>query len=220
MSSNRLNNDTEAYIDTVKQSTGPAKYQMFKSPILNTNFYPTPPSIRLQKSGVSIDSSENLTDVHSNLLNLNIRNSKTAQQPHLPLCKDMCDSGYPCGQGVVAKCINKECGIMSNSNVTHGKECFVPVESTRLSNPPCTLRGLENDRWDYLCMDPQKNLELPFQNNQSIRLYERDNHVPCSNVPLSVKECNCKSCTEITCNCPSCRDKDIHSEMNEDIHSE
>lgn len=187
MSSNRLNNDAKAYLDTVVQSTGPSKYQMYKSPILYTNFYPTPPSIRLQKSGVSVDKSEHLTDIHSNLLNLNIKNSKTSQHKYLPLCKDMCDSGYPCGQGVVAKCLNKQCGKMLNSNTKDGVECFVPVESTRLSNPPCTLRGIENDRWEYLCIDPQKKLELPFKNNISVRLSERDNHIPCTNSLLGKK---------------------------------
>jgi hypothetical protein len=207
MSSNRLNNDTEAYIDTIKQSKGPGKYTMFKSPILDTNFYPTPPSIKVQKSGNAVDKYKNLTDVHSNLLNLHIKNSKVSQQPHLPLCKDMCDSGYPCGQGVVAKCINKKCGEMKNTNLKKATECFIPVDSTRLSNPSCTLRGLENDRWDYLCIDPQKNLEMPFEYNTSVRLFEKDTHIPCSNVLLTNKKCDCENCKNISCNCPDCQNK-------------
>ena len=184
MSSNRLNNDSEAYEDTIQQSTGPGKYNMYKSPILDTNFYPTPPSIRAQKSGAALDNHTNLIDVHSNLLNLNVERVKDPQHIDIASCKDMCDSGYPCGQGVVTKCINKECGDMNNSNLKKGTECFVPVESTRLSNPPCTLRGMDTFRIDYLCMDPQKDLEMPFKHNTSVRLYEKDRYVPCNNVSL------------------------------------
>ena len=205
MSSNRLNNDTEAYEDTLKQSTGPGKYNMYKSPVLYTNFYPTPPSIRVQKSGASLDATNKLVDVHSNLLNLNVARTKNAQHSHIASCENMCDSGYPCGQGVVAKCVRKECGNMKNSTLNNGKECFIPVESTRLSNPGCTLRGLDTFRIDYVCMDPQKHLEIPFRHNTSVRLYEKDRYVPCNNVPLGATSCNCEDCDKTSCDCPKCK---------------
>ena len=204
MSSNRLNNDTEAYQDTILQSTGPGKYNMYKSPILYTNFYPTPPSIRVQKSGAALDKQNNLVDVHSNLLNLNVKREKNAQHNHIANCEDMCDSGYPCGQGVVAKCVNKQCGDMKNTNLRKGKECFIPVESTRLSNPPCTMRGLDTFRIDYLCIDPQKNLEMPFKHNTSVRLYEKDNYVPCNNVPVNNAKSNCENCENDNSGCEDC----------------
>lgn len=204
MSSNRLNNDKQAYLDTLQQSTGPGKYNMYKSPILYTNFYPTPPSIRVQKSGNALDSTNKLVDVHSNLLNLNMPREKNAQHSHMNTCENMCDSGYPCGQGVVAKCIRKQCGDMKNSNLKKGKECFVPVESTRLSNPPCTMRGLDTFRIDYLCLDPQKNLEMPFKHNTSVRLYEKDRYVPCNNVPVDNNNCDCENCDEEKCDCSEC----------------
>ena len=180
MSFNRLNNDKKEYADTYKQSVGPGKYHMFKSPILETDFYSVSPNIIAQKSGVSTDANSQI-DAHSELLNLNLARTKDAQHKHLESCGNSCNKGYPCGQGVINKCTNSECGNMKNSNLTDAKDIFIPVESTRLSNPPCTLRGQETFRIDHLYLDPQKNLEMPFANNISVRLYEKDNHVPCNN---------------------------------------
>ena len=181
MSFNRLNNDKKEYVDTYNQSVGPGKYHMFKANVLDTNYYPVSPNIIAQKSGVSTDSNIKI-DTHSELLNLNLARTKSAQHKHLESCGSSCNKGYPCGQGVINKCTNKECGSMKGSTLTDGKEFFIPVESTRLSNPPCTLRGQETFRIDHVCLDPQKNLEMPFSNNISVRLYEKDNHVPCNNV--------------------------------------
>jgi len=189
MSFNRSSADNEEYDDTIKQSKGPGQYNLYKSPILNIPCYAKEPTVRLQKNGVSVENRRNLTDIHSNLLGISL--DSTGYE----FGKNMCEAGYPVAGGVNAKCLTKK-----NTSILDGfndKECFIPVESTRLSNPPCTLRGLENDRWDYLCIDPQKNLEMPFEYNTSVRLFEKDTHIPCSNVLLTSNECIGENCKDI-----------------------
>ena len=172
MSFNRSSSDIKAYKDTIRQSKEPGDYQLYKSPVLDKVCLPKTPTIRLQKNGVSINNRTNLTDIHSNLLGISV------DKTNLGLGNAMCDNGYPCSGGLVAKCLNK---VNSNDNTLNKNECFIPVESTRLSNPPCTLRGLENDRLDHnICLNPQKRiLHLPFKNNISVRLTEKDKFVPC-----------------------------------------
>ena len=174
MSFNRSNADKEAYIDTVNQSKGPGKYNLFKSPVLNTPCYAKEPTVRLQKNGVSVENRQNLTDIHSNLLGI------STSKKHLEFGKSMCAPGYSFGNNMNALCLDSK----NNNNIIegfNGKECFLPVESTRLSNPPCTLRGLDYDRLDVeVCLNPQKKMvTMPFENNVSVRLTGKDNFVPC-----------------------------------------
>ena len=174
MSFNRPNADVEAYKETVKQSRGPGEYSLFKSPILDTPCYAKEPTVRLQKNGVSVENRSNLTDIHSNLVGISVSKDK------YEFGKNMCQAGYSLSNGLNAKCLdNKDNGILSD--VFNGKECFLPVESTRLSNPPCTLRGLDYDRLDVeLCLNSQKKrVDMPFENNISVRLTGKDNFIPC-----------------------------------------
>ena len=57
------------------------------------------------------------------------------------------------------------------------------TEDTKLSNPPCTLRGRGINRWEWLCEDPQKHALTPFELDGrmgvSNRIVVKDNHRPC-----------------------------------------
>ena len=66
------------------------------------------------------------------------------------------------------------------------------------------MRGLDTFRIDYLCIDPQKNLEMPFKHNTSVRLYEKDNYVPCNNVPVNNVKSNCENCENDNSGCEDC----------------
>ena len=52
------------------------------------------------------------------------------------------------------------------------------VDQTRATNPAWMIRMLESNRWDYLPLDPQANLERPFHNNISTRIVEKNNFCP------------------------------------------
>ncbi|KAG2424909.1 hypothetical protein HXX76_014067 [Chlamydomonas incerta] len=60
----------------------------------------------------------------------------------------------------------------------------VTSEDTRMSNPPCTLRGQGVNRWEWLPRDPQATALLPFSTNVSNRLLAKDNHRPCLAEPI------------------------------------
>lgn len=57
-------------------------------------------------------------------------------------------------------------------------------EHTRLSNPPCTLRGSGVNRFQWLCTNPQLVAERPFQADRSNRLMVKDCYRPQVDVPL------------------------------------
>ena len=73
-----------------------------------------------------------------------------------------------------------------NHELKHFDDCYIAKEYTRLSNPPCTLRGVENgfNRWEWLCKNPQKNIFREFPHNVNNRLLVKDNHRPCIPQPI------------------------------------
>jgi hypothetical protein len=62
---------------------------------------------------------------------------------------------------------------------------MVRTEDTRLSNPPCTLRGTGWNRWEWLCNNPQDNVTMPFDYNISNRIVVKDNHRPVIPKPIN-----------------------------------
>jgi hypothetical protein len=55
---------------------------------------------------------------------------------------------------------------------------FMSPEDTKISNPPCTLRGTGWNRWEWLCEDPQKYALVPFLTMISDKTLAKDNHRP------------------------------------------
>ena len=190
MSFNRLNYDTQAYQQNITQSTGIGNYRIEKPRINCDQCYPYSPSIRLQHQGNSIDSTIHLIDVDSELLGLCKKNSKDINKNYSPCCPEsVCTSGQVCGQGVVGLCKKNgkamSRGMRANdNNLKHWKDCFIPSEDCRLSNPSCNLRGTGYNRWEWLCLDPQDRIEVPFDYNISNRIIVKDNHRPCIPKPV------------------------------------
>lgn len=190
MSFNRLNYDTGAYKQDLNQSVGPGVYRLGEPSISCNPCYPYPPTVRLQKQGNSIDKSKFLIDVDSELLGLNKRQSKDPSKNYVPCCPEsVCTSGEPCGQGVVGSCKSNKKKLKrgqryQDSNLRHFKDCFLPAEDTRLSNPACNLRGTGINRFEWLCLDPQERVEIPFDWNISNRIVVKDNHRPIIPKPI------------------------------------
>ena len=191
MSFNRLNYDTCEYKQNLAESVGPGEYQINKPPISCEPCYPYPPSVRLQHSGASVDTSKYMIDIDSEMLGITRRASKCPSKKFLPQ-SSYCEttSGQPGGQGVAAgtkSCKNnlKRGQRCPDSNLTNWKDCFLPADETRLSNPPCNLRGTGWNRWEWLCLNPQDKVEMPFDSNISNRIIVKDNHRPCIPTPIS-----------------------------------
>ncbi len=186
MSFSNLFYDKEAYKQSLNQSVGPGVYTLSSFNQCG-QCYPYPPSVRLQKQGDSHIKGQSLIDVDSELSGITRKQSKDINQQYNPECPDnTCTSGEVCGQGVVGNCKGRKRGERhSDGGLQHWKDCFIPAEDTRLSNPSCNLRGTGWNRWEWLCINPQDNVEIPFDWNINNRLVVKDNHRPCIPKPIS-----------------------------------
>ena len=200
MSFNRLNYDVQAYKKSIDESVGPGVYNINvpRPDGKCTQCYPAYSTFRAQKQGVSVDNTykwtgipiQSLVDVESDLKGQTRKISKVPSKNFMPSCKNFdCVSGQPCGSGVTNECKAKYNNAKKGAkggdkNLMHWKDCFFPSESTRLSNPPCTLRSTGWNRWEWLCQDPQDKCLIPFDHNINNRLIVKDNHRPCIPTPI------------------------------------
>lgn len=148
MSFSRLNYDSCAYDQNIKESISPGDYQL-NVPKVPKGCFVASPYIRLEKDQVSTFKDTSLIDVDSELLGLNRSASK---------------------------CMNSEMPNKNLVNRNTCKQSILECEDTKLSNPACTLRGTGFNRWEYLCSDPQEKAEIPFMVNLSDKTIAKDNH--------------------------------------------
>jgi hypothetical protein len=194
MSFNRLNYDNCQYKQVLSESVGPGHYMVNTPPVSCEPCFPISPYTRIQTSGASIDATKHLVDINSELLNITRQESKCPSKQWVAKCPS-CKStiGYPCGQGVSITCEKCQAnGGRCPDGFSNGqkpmKDCNIHTEETRTSNPPCNLRGTGWNRWEWLCLDPQDRVEIPFDWNISNRLIVKDNHRPCVPKPISVEQ--------------------------------
>ncbi len=190
MSFNRLNYDICESKIAIKESIGPGLYQMNTPVLCNTCFQDNPQIIN-QMGGVSMNANTDWRfyagpiDVESDLLNINRPATRCPEGKYEPKCPNcgVIVSGQPCGQGDAMACYNCRQplppGAMCNQDLVNLPNCHFPVENTRLSNPPCTLRGTGWNRFDPLCFDPQDKILFPGVYETPTRLVFRDNFRPC-----------------------------------------
>jgi len=179
MSFTKLSYDKGAYTSNLNQSVGPGVYRLGEPSIsCDKQCYPYPPTVRLQRQGVSISNKDLLIDVDSELMGITRKLSQDPSTRYQPEGKGLlCSSGQPGGQGVSGNC-------KRDNNLTHWRDCFLPAEDTRLSNPSCNLRGTGWNRWEWLCINPQERVEIPFDWNIQNRIIVKDNHRPCIPTPI------------------------------------
>lgn len=167
MATTRLPYDVGAYRQHLLQSVGPGRYVVGTPTQECQECFARDPRVRLEASGHAKCADRPLVDIDSELHGLLQKATKdpTQQKPA---------GGFP-GTG----------GCRLASARTCRDEALVS-EDTRLSNPPCTLRGTPNgfNRWEAMCKDPQANVELPFDAYISNRLVIKDNHRPVLPKPL------------------------------------
>jgi hypothetical protein len=162
MSSVGLNYDTPTYEQKLHTSIGPGMY-MLGTPANDgsqcAQDVPFDPYLRWQNWGPGFCAAGSTIDVDSDLHGITRKASKCAADQYHP-------SKSTVHQGCVAA------GKV-------GVECARPTEPTRLSNPPCNMRESGNNRWEWLCWDPQDHALEQFERNVSYRIVAKDNHVPC-----------------------------------------
>lgn len=162
-------------MEQLRRSTGPGMY-MLGTPANDCGpcgrDIPADPYLRWASWGPGFCQPGENVDVGSELLGLPYRNSKCSTDQYLP-------SKYQATQrGIATPC--------QATGTQAARACAPPTEDTRLSNPPCTLRGTGWNRWEWLCEDPQERALIPFEWNTSYRIVAKDNHVPC--IPKMVDE--------------------------------
>lgn len=160
MSFNRLNYDQCTYKHNLRQSIGTGDYQLNTPRIECTGCFPQDPKLTIGKYGASLCGDKPLVDVDSELKIITRKASNCPTQKYLPQPTPFC-------------------------NTVNLQDCrSVPQEDTRLSNPPCTMRGTGWNRWEWLCQNPQDKVFVPFDFNVSNRLIVKDNHRPCIPKPV------------------------------------
>lgn len=165
----RLSQDSSSYVEKLKRSIGPGLYAL-NTPYNDCTFcpktLPDDPAIRFQSYGPNTCTIRDSIDDSSELLGLNYKKSKSNDAEYTP--------GKYKSNGL--------CAVQSTSDP---RQCIVPREDTRLSNPVNTLKGTGINRWEWLCHDPQERAIEDFDRIPvNYRMVAKDNHVPIIETPL------------------------------------
>jgi hypothetical protein len=158
----RMRYDTGSYQEQLQRSLYPGNYRIntpYNDCTECNQYIPNDPTLRYQQYGPNTCTMKKAVDDSSELYGLNYKNSKCNQDAYAP-----------------NKYISTGCVLKSNDDI---RKCSTPTESTRLSNPPCTLKETGINRFDPLCWDPQsKALETFDRIGINYRMVAKDNHVP------------------------------------------
>lgn len=158
---NRLSYDVNTYQFDVQQSVGPGAYSLGTPMPHCQPCFASDTRIHLGTSGGADCTDRPLVDIGSELMGISRRATNSPTGKYFP------------GRG--------DCGaVRQHPDCRSSPE----TEDTRLSNPPCTLRGTGWNRWQWLCQDPQQSALIPFDWNISNRLVVKDNHRPHIATPL------------------------------------
>lgn len=149
MSFSRLNYDSCAYDKAVVQSTAVGDY-MLNAPKNMPSGFIASPYVRAEKNQVATCKDRTLVDIDSELLGL-MRTKTKCEESKMPKCE----------LNTLETCVNDR---------------FISAEDTKLSNPPCTLRGTGWNRWEWLCENPQAHAVVPFETMISDKTLAKDNH--------------------------------------------
>lgn len=168
MASTGPKHDPCSYDEKLRRSVGPGMY-MLTTPANDeatcSRDVPADPFLRYQAWGPNACPPGKAVEDGSELLGLNYKISQCSSDSYLP-------GRYPSK------------GACAAPGRADPRACMAPTESTRLSNPPCTLRATGWNRWEWLCWDPQERAIVPFEWNVSYRTVVKDNHRPCVPVPM------------------------------------
>ncbi len=164
-----LRYDEGAYTCELKQSVGPGQY-LLATPASHCAAC-LPGDARMQP-GMGLPATDcqgaaAWVDVESDLQNLQRKASHA-------VCPEGGGAAYHPSQG---QALLRQCGARAAGDC-RAVTGMLPVEDTRLNNPPCTLRGTGWNRWEWLCQDPQDRALLPFDTGVNTSLVAKDNHRP------------------------------------------
>lgn len=171
MSLNRLKYDVCEQKQYMRETIAPGDY-FLNQPVICGTCYQDNPSIKLQKSGVSLDGSKDWrfyngpVDVESELLNITRSASRCPSEKYIPTCVNCgClhqeKPGSSISSSMCDKCKNKSpngkaCG---DKNLFDFPVCHFPVDNTRLMNKSQRCQNV--NRFEYPLYNPQTNVFFP-----------------------------------------------------------
>lgn len=86
--------------------------------------------------------------------------------------------GRTLGRDCLGKDQYKNFQVSNSTSIQYPSNNILSTEESRTIMPAWTARDLEQTNWAYLPLDPQENTCLPFHNNISTRILEKDYYVP------------------------------------------
>jgi hypothetical protein len=158
---NRRRYDGCKTTDDLRLTTGPGRYQLDVPNGYCDASYVKEPTTRQQRWGASLNAQYIKTDVESDLLNMSRPTTRTA-----------------CGQ------YNPQTNKVNQGSTVPPKETSFPQVFSRLIDPPCTGRAQGWNRWEWLCDNPQETVMVPFDNQVTTRLQQKDQFRPCIPKPV------------------------------------
>ena len=156
MAFTRFHDDKARVEKQLQESTGPGRY-MLNVPGNGTRpCFMEDPFVRLDKWGANLRT--NTVNLDSSLKGL----------------------GRPLDRDCLVNC---NVNFIPENEAIQYPTCQPFTDQTRATNPAWTARDLEQVNWYILPMDPQANVCIPFHNNISTRIIEKDKYVP--NMPCN-----------------------------------
>jgi hypothetical protein len=183
MAFTRFNYDECRTKKLLQESTDPGRW-MLNVPGNGINLpFLEDPHLRMQKWGANLMADP--IDIASDLDGRTRKLTKSCFQHQYPL--DGVASMRPALTNTLASNIQSLNPFLKHDQYSSSGFYSYPTqkaytEETRASHPAWMYRSLEQTRWEYPLLNPQENTCIPFHNNLSTRILEKDYYVP-KNIP-------------------------------------
>lgn len=152
MSFTRFHDDPCRIEKQLQESTGTGKYMLNVPGNGSKPCFMEDPFIRMQKWGANLQT--NSINLESDLMGLTRRLNNDCEKVN-----------------------DYKINSVRSSKINY-PNCVPTTEQPRATNPAWTARDLEQVNWYILPLDPQENVCIPFRNNLSTRILEKDYYVP------------------------------------------
>jgi hypothetical protein len=176
-------NDICSYKYQLAQEIGPGVYQLTRPDNQVIPVLPRDPRFIAQSSGVSISKNTSLIDIDSELIGISRNLTRCPDRKYMPDGNASFQCGAQTGK-VRNGCQPFDKVCVDNTEVLKFADSGLWTEDTKLSNPPCTLRGTGFNRFQWLPMSPQERVLHEFDYEINTKLLSKDNHRPCLPNPL------------------------------------
>lgn len=175
--------DLCSYKYQLAQEIGPGVYQLTRPDNQVIPVLPRDPRFIAQTSGVSISKNTSLIDIDSELIGISRNLSRCPDRKYMPDGNASFQCGAQTGK-VRNGCQPFDKVCVDNTEFLKFADNGLYSEDTRLSNPPCTLRGTGINRFEFLPMHPQERVLHEFDYEINTKILSKDNHRPCLPNPL------------------------------------